>query len=163
MKRIRSFLAAAVFLGLAGSVNPLAAQHEQHHGQRARQGEGMMPGMQMLEAFAPAKLLEQRAMLALTETQIRQLQQIEVEVTATGEHALATHETHREQLHSALMAAKPDPHVVRTHFDTAHAAMGHAHWQRIDAALRGMAVLTETQQQSVRDNSNRLRHRERRP
>jgi hypothetical protein len=117
--------------------------------------EGMMPGMALIRSFAPDSLLEQREALALIDDQIRQLTTIGEELKVAEEAALAAHGRHRSQLHQALMASDPDASAIRTHFDGAHAAMGHAHWLAIDAAITARALLTQEQRTQVETGTPR--------
>ncbi len=146
----RSTLATFVMASVVGWGTALSAQETQPRGQGMHGGQGMMPGMGLMQAFAPAKLLEQRDALGLTDEQVARLTEIRQEIDNVRDGALATHETHRAKLGEALMVPRPDPTTVRTHFDAAHAAMGHAHWLGIDAAIRAMKVLTEEQRNQVR-------------
>lgn len=146
MKRI---LGALVMTAALGATTTASAQqhHGQEHGMRDHEA---MSGMTFIRQFAPAAVLREREALGLSDEQVTRLTILAEETAAVRDKALATHETHRNQLQHALMAPVPDPATIRTHFDAAHAAMGHAHWVGVDAAIRSMAVLTDNQRAQVR-------------
>ncbi len=136
------------------SASGLAAQQHQH-GQdtaQARMGQmgqmGMMAGM-ALPAFQPARLLEQREALALTDEQVARLEAIRAAAKEAQDQAMATHEQHHEQMMQVLQGERPDPETIQTHFMAAHAAMGMAHWAAMDAGLKAKAVLTDAQRAKV--------------
>lgn len=147
---MKSILGALVMTAALGATTTASAQ--QHHGHEPgmRGDHEPMSGMTFIQQFAPAAVLREREALGLSDEQVTRLTALAEETAAVRDKALATHETHRNQLQHALMAPVPDPAIVRTHFDAAHAAMGHAHWVGVDAAIRSLAVLTDNQRAQVR-------------
>jgi hypothetical protein len=140
------------------SASGLAAQ-QHRHGQdtaQARMGQlggmgqmGMMGDGMALPAFQPARLLEQRETLALTDEQVARLEAIQAAAKEAQDQAMATHEQHHEQMMQVLQGERPDPETIQTHFMAAHAAMGMAHWAAMDAGLKAKAVLTDAQRAKV--------------
>jgi hypothetical protein len=167
MKSITGMAAALLIVNASG----MAAQQHQHGqdtaqaraghmgqmghmggmGQMGEMGQMGMAGHGMaLHAFHPARLIEQRADLALTDDQMTRLEAIRAEATTAHDQARTTHDQHRDQMTEALKGERPDPEAVQTHFMAAHAAMGLAHWAEMQAGLQAMAVLTDEQRAKVK-------------
>ena len=124
----------------------MMGMHGQGMGGGMMMGQGHMP---RVAAFQPAHLLARKDVLELSAEQVRRLEALQ----ASAEKAAAETETaaraQHEKLAEALAAPDADPKAVRAAFDAAHAAMGKAHWTRMEAALQAKAALSETQRARV--------------
>jgi Spy/CpxP family protein refolding chaperone len=150
MGRLTLIAAAALWL----SAPVLAAQQHQHgQGQGTGMGMGMGQGMEhaaMLHGFMPDQLLAKRADLALTDDQVKQLEQLQADAKKAHDQAAEGSKQHQKEMMDALQAAQPSAQAVRAHFQGAHESVGAAHWAMIDASLKAMALLTPEQKEKVK-------------
>ncbi len=113
-------------------------------------GMGMMGGhgaMARTMAFAPARLLEHRAALELSEQQAQRLTRLrdDAQKAHDAQHEMAMQYT--EQL--GKLGGSTDTAAVRAAFMGHHQAMGSAHWIMLRAAVQANGVLTEVQRARV--------------
>jgi hypothetical protein len=148
-------LAPLVALALAAGASTLKAQQHQHQGAGtagqtgSHMGAQMGAGMHMM-ALGPELLLDHKDDLKLTPEQVTGIEKIAGDTKAKSDQAMASHQTHMHEMMQAMQAAKPDPQVVRTHFQGALDAMGAAHWAEIEAGLAAMALLTDEQRATAK-------------
>lgn len=148
---LTTFTALGLLLGAAGLS---AQQHEQRHdgtGPERQMQEAMAP--MAMSAFAPGHLLQMREALGLSDDQVKQLDQLQVESKDAHDQAMASHDQHRAEMMKAMEAETPNPDLVRAHFTGAHDSMGMAHWAEMDAGMKAMAVLTDAQRAKVKTMS----------
>jgi Spy/CpxP family protein refolding chaperone len=112
---------------------------------------GMMSGGGMMGVMAPgpAHLLAMKAELRLTADQERRITAVRDAARPGHDAAMQSSQLHSRELAQAMRAAAPDSGAVRTHFETAHAAMGRAHLAMLLAAAQARAVLTDAQRLQV--------------
>jgi Spy/CpxP family protein refolding chaperone len=82
----------------------------------------------------------------LSDEQVSQLEQLEADVTAAREKAIADARTHQDALVEAFQAARPDENTIRTHAQAIVQARQAAEVQAITTHARAKAVLTAEQQ-----------------
>jgi hypothetical protein len=111
-------------------------------------GHGMGPMMQ-IGVFQPEHLLARKDVLALSVEQVKRLSELQAAATKAHDEAHAAAEAHHEPLVQMITGPRPDAQEIRKHFEAAHAAMGRAHWVRIDAAIQAKGVLTDVQRARV--------------
>lgn len=142
---------------LALAAAPLVAQQPGHGMQHANM-PGMMHMQQMQEmmgpmmramAFAPDQLLNRKDSLGLTTDQVSQLTALRDAAKAAYDRAAAQSKAPLEALANMFAAAAPDTAVARRHFQSAHQAMGDAHWAILRSAALARAVLTDGQRSRV--------------
>jgi hypothetical protein len=111
-------------------------------------GMGMMGGaMGRITIFAPARLLEHRDVLTLSDRQVQQL-------TALRDAAQQSHDEQHTLAHNYMqelgkLAGSSDTAAVSRAFFAHHNAMGSAHWIMMRAALQAKGVLTDVQRARV--------------
>lgn len=158
-----------MILALAAALTvPAAAQsHEGHQmGQRPAaqtpRGGMQMGGMQMggealpgpvrrYGAFAPAKVLEMKAMLSLSAEQETAISALAASSKQAGDLAHEPAMTAMRNLRAEMNKATPDKGAIRQ-FLVAHAtAMGNMQWAQLDAAMQAEALLTPAQRKHVEE------------
>jgi len=109
----------------------------------------MMGSMMRTMAFTPDHLLARKDALQLTAQQVSRLTALRDVAKAAHDAAQAEMQTHMTEMAHAMGAAAPDTVAVKQHFQTAHAAMGRAHWAMLVAAAQARALLTDAQRGRV--------------
>lgn len=164
-------VALALAIGLLG-VGSLEAQEHQHGqapgrgqqpgmmgGMGAMGGMGMMEGMGMmgmmgpmaeLASFAPARILEHRGPLELTDEQVAALTTLQEETGKAAEDAHAPAHAAMEALQQEFKADAPDLDRVRQLFTAHQTAMGNVQLLRLEAALKAKTLLTPEQRGIVK-------------
>jgi len=112
-------------------------------------GMGMMEGGPMARtmAFAPARLLEHREALKLSEQQVQRLTKLrdDAQQAHDAQHEMAMQ--YMEEL--GKLAGSTDTAAVRAAFMGHHQAMGGAHWIMLRAAVQARGILNEVQRARV--------------
>ena len=118
------------------------------------EGMGMMGAMARTMAFAPARLLEHKDVLGLTDRQVQQLTTLRdaTQKSHDEQHALA--ERFKEEL--TKLAGSTDSAAVHRAFVGHHEAMGSAHWTMLRAAIVAKGMLTEVQRARVDGWTDRI-------
>ncbi len=120
-------------------------------GQGMQGGMGEMMGMMMGGAapFAPAKLLDRRDQLGLSDDQVAQLTELDQATTATADQAHQPAHAAMQTLRAELAQPAPDTAKVHAYLNAHDTAMGNVMWIRIKAALAAKALLTDAQRERV--------------
>ncbi len=134
-------------------------QRGRMRGEMMREMRGHMAEMTRTHALQPARLLQRREALGLTEQQVTRLTELAERASAEREAAQEQHRTARRQLAEAMNATAPDQRAIETQFRAAHEAMGRVQWAHMKAALDARAVLTEVQRARVDGWTDAVRQR----
>lgn len=157
-----------MILALVAAVStPLAAQsHEGHQmGQRptGQAPRGMqMGGMQMggealpgpvrrYAAFAPAKVLEMKAMLGLSAEQETAISALAASSKQAGDMAHEPAMAAMRSLRAELQKPTPDKEAIRQYLVAHATAEGNMQWAQLDAAMQVEALLTPAQRKHVEE------------
>lgn len=146
----KPFFAALVLAG--GWFSPLAGQQPSPMmpGPMGQMGDpmgfqDMMGPMMHVLLYTPQHLLARKEALALTADQVTRLTALREGAKTAHDAAMADAMTHMKELEPAAQAPQADTSALKTHFQTAHAAMGKAHWAMLASAAQARAVLTDAQ------------------
>ena len=134
---------------IVASTGALAAQRGAMDPKMQDHMEQMHADMMGMEAYGPAKLLEQRAALSLTADQVTQLQALADTVKRTADPAKAEHDTHHDAVVKMFQQASVDPAQVSQHAQAAMQAMTKACVAEMTAAAKARNVLTAAQRTQV--------------
>ena len=114
-----------------------------HHGRPGRWNRHRDP-------FDPARLLERKDSLGLSDQQMTQLAALENRDRPEMKATLQQIRTERAAIAAGLKADAPDTVLLKRHYEALHRAAGIAHWARVSASLQARSILTETQRSKVR-------------
>jgi hypothetical protein len=128
-------------MGQMGHMGQMGQGMGQGMGGMRGEGMGMMGAMVRTMAFAPARLLEHKDVLGLTDRQVQRLTELRdaTQKSHDEQHALA--ERFMEEMKQ--LAGSTDSAAVRRAFVGHHEAMGSAHWTMLRAAITAKGILTE--------------------
>lgn len=122
---------------------------------RGMQGGGMgpqLPGpLQRYGAFAPAKVLEMKAMLELGTDQVAAITALVASSQAAGDAAHEPAMAAMQSLRAELAKPSPDKEAIRRSLVAHATAMGNMQWAQLDAALQVEALLTPSQRKHVEE------------
>jgi Spy/CpxP family protein refolding chaperone len=120
-------------------------------GQGMQGGMGETMGMMMGGAapFAPAKLLDRREQLGLSDEQVTKLTELDQATTAAADQAHQPAHAAMQTLRAELAQPAPDTAKVHAYLNAHDTAMGNVMWLRIKAALEAKTLLTEAQREQV--------------
>jgi Spy/CpxP family protein refolding chaperone len=125
---------------------PLAAQKPMMEGSMMHE---MGPAMMKMMLYAPQHLLARKDALDLTADQVTRLTTLRDGTKAAHEAAMSEAKTHMGAIEQAADAVQPDTAALKSHFQSAHQAMGRAHWAMLASAAQARAVLTDAQRAKV--------------
>lgn len=118
------------------------------HGYRHHGGPGRWNRRRNL--FDPARLIERKGSLGLSDQQVAQLSALENRSKPQMKATLQQIRAERAAIAAGLTADAPDTVLLKRHYEALHTAAGNAHWARVSASLQARAILTDTQRSEVR-------------
>lgn len=118
------------------------------HGYRHHGGPGRWNRHR--DPFDPARLLERKGLLGLSDQQVAQLSALETRNRPEMRATLQQVRAERAAIAGGLTADVPDTVLLKRHYEALNTAAGNAHWARVSASLQARAILTDTQRSKVR-------------